>query len=176
MSKFIASIEAWGINNPDPTIFNLEDTGREYGHCVSETCFHYSHDPRGPVMRLSLKDGEGMQYMGSHAQEGRDDRDPADQVSFYSLPDGRYLRVCKPFHFNESACVVDWLPDFEKMNQEHERRHEIVDISFTEHDPLTREEREAVIVSERAEREMRAPRQPRPPRVMGPRPVRPPRG
>src|SRR5260221_9550412 len=48
-------IEGWGLNNPDKVAYELRETGRYMGQCQSETCAHNSHDPYGPVMRLTLK-------------------------------------------------------------------------------------------------------------------------
>lgn len=117
------SLTGWGLNNPDKNIFSLEDTGEEMGHCMSETCAHYSHDPLGPVNRLVLKDGL-MESVRSDSEPATDDRDPPNAIDYYSLPNGNFLKIVTPFHFEARASIVDALPEPGREEEYQERRQE----------------------------------------------------
>lgn len=142
----ITSITGWWLNNPDESLFDREDTGEEAGSCVDrDTCMHYTHDEKGPVNRLILKEG-AMTLVGSTKESAPDPRDPMSQVEFYQLPNGRFLKVETPFHYGASATIVDELPEFHE-EEEYNGRGESL--------PLTPER-----IAKRAEA---AARQPRPP-------------
>lgn len=107
------SIEGWWLNNPSEELFVLEDTGREEGFCLSETCSHWSHDEMGPVYKLTLRNGM-MAHVGTDWKFASDERDPMDKVDYYAIPEkGCYLKVTTPFHFNKYAEIVTSLPTFQ---------------------------------------------------------------
>lgn len=108
------SIEGWLLNNPDEALFLLDDTGEEYGFCVSDTCAHNSHDPRGPVMKLSLRHGE-MELTGTRRDWGMQD---PQYEEYYHLPDDRYLKVTKPYHYGAFAELVTEAPSLPKESDD----------------------------------------------------------
>lgn len=148
--EIVTSIEGWGLNNPDTNIFDLEETGEI--------------DPEGPVMRLVILN-DAMQLVGSYDETASNRRDPDDTISFYALPDGRYLRLTEPYYSYAHCDIVleNDLPDFNAIAEAKEAE----EFSYQHpYPPLTDEERAAS--SERRQRKMLA-------AASADRPQRPPR-
>lgn len=79
-------IEGWGLENPDPEVFNLVEVEGPVG-CMSETCNHWSHDPAAPVNKLVPR-GWALSSLGSCGAEGA-----SGYVEFYVTWVGRKARV-----------------------------------------------------------------------------------
>jgi hypothetical protein len=152
--KNIQSVEGWWLNNPDENLFSLEDTGREAGHCTSETCAHYSHSERGPVNRLTLKEGNLTLVKQFSILEG--DR---EDYEFYAIGEtGLFLELHSQFHYGLHARVINQVPEDEEPEYEPEpEQEEYVQVG----EPVVRQPREP-----------RPERLPRPARQMGERPKR----
>lgn len=115
------NIEGWLLNNPDEEIFDLLETGKYAGSCMSEgTCMHYSHDPYGPVYVLYLKNNM-MEFLHTTLIAATNHRDPQTEVDYFRLPDARLLRVIRPYHYGAHAEIVDQiLPGEEKSKKQLE--------------------------------------------------------
>src|SRR5271157_237779 len=98
----VECIEGWGLNNPCEESYLLRETGEYAGHCQSETCFHNSHDPYGPIMRMTLKSSgrpdapDKIIYLGE-----------TGDYSWYTGPaQYKLLRIEYRKHYNDIARVI----------------------------------------------------------------------
>lgn len=80
-------IEGWGLENPNPEVFNFAETGGPVG-CTSETCIHWSHDPAAPVNKLVPRGGWALSSLGSCGAEGA-----SGYVEFYVTWKGGVARA-----------------------------------------------------------------------------------
>lgn len=89
-------IEGWGLENPNPEVFNFAETGEPVG-CTSETCNHFSHDPAAPVNKLVPRSGWVLSSLGSCRAEGA-----SGYVEFYVTWKGEVARAWRldaPYQF-----------------------------------------------------------------------------
>ena len=104
----VTNIEGWGLNNPDEYTYELRETGRYFGQCQSDTCAHNSHDPYGPVMRLTLRTSLMPE---SEVRPGTPNKiiylgETGDDSSYTGPYQGKLLRVRFTMHYNEYAAIV----------------------------------------------------------------------
>lgn len=102
-------ITGWGLNNPDPELFDRIEVGPAFG-CDSDTCNHVSHDPSAPDRKIIPRRGA----LVSLGDEGSDDR-----YSYYAVIDGddvTFIEVSESRTYYASARLVDNVPDWALLN------------------------------------------------------------
>ena len=70
-------VSGWGLNNPDPDLFDSIEQGGAFG-CTSSTCAHNSHDPASPTIKLLPKAGQLVSL-------GYEREDPDANFEYFAL-------------------------------------------------------------------------------------------
>ncbi len=102
-------IKGWGLSNIDDKIFDTVEEGSATG-CTSQTCFHNSHDPGAPMIKLIPRAGKIVE-LGREWTDGEVDHTyyvliTDDAPKFYELTDPRHYWAS--LQWIEAEQVPEW--------------------------------------------------------------------